>query len=206
MRHLTQTWFMVVAVLLLPFSSCSTVESDSIVGTWKGIDEYGHEHFFTFSSDGELTWWDMDRSLDDGSFSKRGPFKGSYKRQSDGKIALSDGFQSIGILTGGEKELRQDDTGHAMRRRLMYKKISDTPTQAQDSLGPDEQQLVVIGQVIGTQNERVSNILKQAGIDCMLQGDEFHEILVPKHSKQRAVELIAKDAQEVGYEVSWVTP
>ena len=125
MRQQTLSWVIIAEIVLLFCVSCSPVASNSmVVGTWKGTDEYGHEHFFTFKRDGTMTWWDMDRSLDDGSFTKRGPFSGYYKRERDGRLTLTDGFQSIGILTGGENELQQDDSGHALRKRLIYKKVN----------------------------------------------------------------------------------
>ncbi len=70
---------------------------------------------------------------------------------------------------------------------------------------PDEEKFIVIGQVIGTQRERVAHILEQAGIRCMVHGDEFHEIIVPKQNKQDAINVVAKDARENGYEISWNT-
>lgn len=124
MRHLNLPWIAVAGILLLSAPSCSPDPSNSaIVGTWKGTDEYRHEHFFVFHPDGTLTWWDMDRSIDDGSFTKRGPFRGSYCQASNGQFELTDGFQSLGVLTGGGNELRQDDSGHLIRRRLIYKKV-----------------------------------------------------------------------------------
>gem|GEM_PF-4750759 len=39
----------------------------------------------------------------------------------------------------------------------------------------------------------------------MLQGDEFHEISVPKNNKQEAVGVLAKDARQAGYEIIWKT-
>lgn len=115
---------MVVGVLVMSTAACSHENSkSSVVGTWKGTDEFGHEHFFQFNEDGTLTWWDMDRVLETGTFRKRGPFRGSWSRQDNGAIELTDGFQSLGVLTGGDKELRQDDSGHALRRRLIYQKV-----------------------------------------------------------------------------------
>ncbi len=61
-------------------------------------------------------------------------------------------------------------------------------------------------QVIGTHSERVSFCLEKAGIDCIVHGDEFHEILVPEHNKQEAIALLEKDAKETGYEIIWSTP
>jgi hypothetical protein len=69
----------------------------------------------------------------------------------------------------------------------------------------DEQERIVIGQVIGTQSELVSHTLQQAGIDCTVQGDEFHEISVAKHDEREAVEILAKESRQTGYEVIWVT-
>lgn len=124
MRHCNLLLIMIAGLLLMSVASCSRENSKSaIVGTWKGTDEYGHEHFFDFKQDGALTWWDMDRALENGSFTKRGPFRGYWSRNGNGAIELTDGFQSLGVLTGGGKELQQDDSGHAMRRRLIYKKI-----------------------------------------------------------------------------------
>jgi hypothetical protein len=28
----------------------------SVVGVWKGTDQYGHEHYYEFHKDGTLTW------------------------------------------------------------------------------------------------------------------------------------------------------
>lgn len=47
----------------------------------------------------------------------------------------------------------------------------------------------MICQVIGTQSEHVLQILKQAGIDYTMQGDEFHDVSVPKHKRQQAVDV-----------------
>jgi hypothetical protein len=117
MRHLNLPWFIIAGSLLMFAVSCSSGNSKSaIVGTWKGTDEYGHQHFFDFNQDGTLTWWDMDRSLEGGSFTKRGPFRGYYRRERDGKLTLTDGFQTLGNLTGGGNELRQDDSGHDQRK------------------------------------------------------------------------------------------
>jgi len=77
--------------------------------------------------------------------------------------------------------------------------------QADRQSSRTEPELTVIGQVIGTQSERVSQTLQQAGINCMLQGDEFHEISVPKNNKQEAVGVLAKDARQAGYEIIWKT-
>lgn len=123
MKNLNLPWIAMVGVLLLSTLSCSRDHSNSaIVGMWKGTDEYGHEHYYEFSQDGKLVWWDMDRQ-EDGSFTKRGPFHGRYGRDSQGRLELSDGFQSLGVLTGGGKQLKQDDAGHALRRRLIYQKV-----------------------------------------------------------------------------------
>lgn len=99
----------------------------SVVGVWKGTDEYGHEHYFEFHKDGSLAFWDRDRSHD-GSFKERGPFRGSYKYQ-DRKtvVARTAGFPSdvIGILTFvAENELKQNDSGYAMRRNLVYRRVA----------------------------------------------------------------------------------
>ena len=124
MQHLNLLRVMIAGFLLFCCVSCSPDSSKSrIVGTWKGTDEYGHEHFFEFNQDGTLTWWDMDRSMENGSFTKRGPFRGYYRCERNGRLTLTDGFQSLGILTGGGNELQQDDSGHAMRRRLIYKRV-----------------------------------------------------------------------------------
>lgn len=77
--------------------------------------------------------------------------------------------------------------------------------QEHKALTRDEQKLIVICQVIGSQSERLTQILKQAGITCKAQGDEFHDISVPINNKQEAVELIAKDVQDIGYEIFWST-
>jgi hypothetical protein len=120
------SWIAIAGVLLMSTLSCSRVHTNSaIVGTWKGTDDYGHEHYLEFYQDGTLTWWDMDRTMEDGSFAKRGPFKGYYKCEPNGQFELTDGFQSLGILTGGGSELKQDDSGHAMRRRLTYRRVPD---------------------------------------------------------------------------------
>jgi rhodanese-related sulfurtransferase len=80
---------------------------------------------------------------------------------------------------------------------------SSVPTQANREVNPDDRELVVICQVIGTQSEHLSQILKQAGIDCTIQGDEFHDVLVPKHKQQEAVDVVANEARQSGYEITW---
>ena len=70
-------------------------------------------------------------------------------------------------------------------------------------MNPDDRELVVICQVIGAHSEHVSQILKQAGIDCTIQGDEFHDVSVPKHKKDEAVDVVANDARQSGYEIIW---
>ncbi len=67
----------------------------------------------------------------------------------------------------------------------------------------DDQKLIVIGQVIGTQGDRVSQTLEQAGIHHIVQGDEFHDISVLERERVKAVDLITKDAQLNGYEIVW---
>lgn len=69
----------------------------------------------------------------------------------------------------------------------------------------DVRKLVVIGQVIGTHGERVSGILRQAGVSCIVQGDEFHEIAVPRDNRQEAIGVVANDARQTGYEIIWRT-
>jgi hypothetical protein len=119
-------WIIVSGMLLICALSCSRDRWNSaVVGTWKGTDEFGHEHYFEFLEDGTLICWDMDRTMEDGVFTKRGPFKGFYKRGRNGQLELSDGFQSLGVLTGGRNELTQDDSGHTMRKRLTYRKVQD---------------------------------------------------------------------------------
>lgn len=68
-----------------------------------------------------------------------------------------------------------------------------------------EQELIVIGQVICTQSDRVSQTLKQAGIECIVQGDEFHDISVPRDRREEAVRVVRKDAREAGYEITLST-
>ena len=98
----------------------------SVLGVWKGTDEYGHEHYFEFHKDGTVTFWDRDRSPD-GSFKERGPFRGSYKYHDRKTVeARTVGFPSdvIGILTlVSETEMKQNDSGHAMRRNLVYRRV-----------------------------------------------------------------------------------
>ena len=98
----------------------------SVVGVWKGTDEYGHEYYFEFHKDGTLTWWDRDRSHD-GSFKKRGPFRGSYRCEDRKTIeAKSAGWpsDSLGTLTLiSEDELKQKG-GHAMRNNLLYRRVA----------------------------------------------------------------------------------
>lgn len=125
MRKFSVLRIMTAGLFVMCTASCFRENSKSpIVGAWKGTDEYGHEHFFDFQQDGTLTWWDMDRSLEDGSFTKRGPFRGHWSRNENGAFELTNGFESLGVLIGGENELRQDDSGHALRRRLIYKKVN----------------------------------------------------------------------------------
>ena len=119
-------WITIAGALFMCAVSCSQEQWNSdVVGTWKGTDAYGHEHYYEFNQDGTLTWWDMDRKMEDGSFTKRGPFKGWYKRARNGQLELTDGFQSLGILKVGRKELTQDDSRHSMRMRLTYRKVQD---------------------------------------------------------------------------------
>jgi hypothetical protein len=99
----------------------------SVVGVWKGTDQYGHEHYFEFHKDGTLTWWDRDRSHD-GSFQDRGPFSGSYKYEDRMTVAAkSNGWppQPLGTLAlVSENELKQDDSGHAARKNLVYRRVA----------------------------------------------------------------------------------
>lgn len=98
-----------------------------VVGVWKGTDEYGHEHYYEFHKDGTLTYWDRDRSHD-GRFQERGPFRGSYKYRDRKTVeARSVGFPSdtIGVLTFiSDNELKQNYSGHTMRRNLVYRKAA----------------------------------------------------------------------------------
>jgi hypothetical protein len=106
----------------------------SMVGVWKGTDEYGHEHYYDFHKDGTLTWWDRDRHHD-GSFEQRGPFRGWYKFEDRRTIVATQGdwappplgmlAPSLGTLTmASENLLKQDDYGPAMRKNLVYRRIT----------------------------------------------------------------------------------
>ncbi len=87
----------------------------------------------------------------------------------------------------------------------VFGKNDDIADSRAQELNRDRQELIVIGQVIGTQSERVVQALEKADIDCMVQGDEFHDISVPMHRRQEAVGIVAKDAQQGGYEIIWKT-
>jgi hypothetical protein len=96
-----------------------------VVGIWKGVDEYRHEHYFEFHADGTLTWWDKDRAHD-GTFTTRGPFKGFYRRKDrETIVAETHGLFAppLGTLTLiSANELKQDG-GHAMRDHLVYQRV-----------------------------------------------------------------------------------
>lgn len=98
----------------------------SLVGVWKGTDEYGHEHYYEFFDDGKLSWWDRDRSHD-GTFTLRGPFKGFYKKESaDVFIAHSYPIlaPSLGKITKlGPDKIQQDDSGNSSRHNLVYQRV-----------------------------------------------------------------------------------
>ncbi len=88
---------------------------------------------------------------------------------------------------------------------MSSERMTTSQIQERRELNRDRQELIVIGQVIGTQSERVVQALEKADIDCMVQGDEFHDISVPMHRRQEAVGIVAKDAQQGGYEIIWKT-
>jgi hypothetical protein len=97
----------------------------SIVGVWKGVDEYGHEHYFEFRRDGTLVWWDRDRT-DKETFTERPRFSGSYRYENRRTIlATSDGFppQPLGILTLVSEDELQQSGCHAARDTLLYTRV-----------------------------------------------------------------------------------
>ena len=102
-----------------------TYSGPAIVGEWKGTDEYGNEHYFEFHKDGKLTFWDLDRQSNDSGFTKRGPFRGIYRRRDRTSVTAESGdfiSQPLGILTlVSENELKQEG-GHTMRDHLVYRR------------------------------------------------------------------------------------
>jgi hypothetical protein len=98
----------------------------SVVGVWKATDEYGHEHFWEFHSDGTLTYWDRTRS--GGEFKESPRFKATYSAV-DGKTFATKKAgippEPLGRLTfTSENEMKQDNGGEAMRRNLIYRKVA----------------------------------------------------------------------------------
>jgi hypothetical protein len=102
----------------------------SLVGTWKGTDQYGHEHYFQFYDDGRMNWWDRDREYD-GSFTQRGPFEGTYRKISAKEFLVKDypiltpGLGKLTII--GPDQIQQDETGHISRHNLTYHRVGDVP-------------------------------------------------------------------------------
>lgn len=113
------------AVLVAVFMSYWNAARE-IAGVWKGVDEYGGVHFYQFEADGSLTWWDMDLNKADGSFTKRGPFNGTYEKK-DGQFVLkSSGLPTLGMLTLiSPDQLQQDFGGHSMRMNLIYDRVEE---------------------------------------------------------------------------------
>ncbi|WFB35094.1 hypothetical protein P3T73_13085 [Kiritimatiellota bacterium B12222] len=66
--------------------------------------------------------------------------------------------------------------------------------------------LVVIGSVIGSKSLLVEQALKQEDIFCIIEGNEFHEISVPKHLQQKATEILRRDSKQKQYRIIWETP
>jgi hypothetical protein len=98
----------------------------ALVGTWKGTDEFGHEHYYEFFEDGTLTWWDRDRSHD-GTFTLRGPFKGYYKKEST-NIFIAKSYPILAPPLGritklGPDKIKQDDTGVFSRHNLVFQRV-----------------------------------------------------------------------------------
>ncbi len=88
---------------------------------------------------------------------------------------------------------------------MSSERMTTSQIQERRELNRDRQELIVIGQVIGTQSERVGQALEKADIDCMVQGDEFHDISVSHAQKARSGWNCCEDAQQGGYEIIWKT-
>jgi hypothetical protein len=99
----------------------------SVVGVWKATDEYGHEHYFEFHKDGSFHWWDRDRSHD-GAFTKRGPFRGTYRCPDRKTVAVTgDGFPPsylADLTLLSDDELKHPD-GQGLRINLVYRRVAD---------------------------------------------------------------------------------
>jgi hypothetical protein len=121
-------WIFVLGCVLFGTMSCSRENpAQSIVGVWKGTDEFGHEHFFEFHKDGSLSWWNVIHSNADETFVKSPTFPGTYERKNGRILAKSKGIppQSLGRLTlVSINELKQDATGHALRMNLAYNRVN----------------------------------------------------------------------------------
>lgn len=98
----------------------------SLVGVWKGTDEYGHEHYYEFFDDGRLSWWDRDRSHD-GTFTLRGPFNGYYRKESANVFVANSYFllaPTLGKITKlGPDKIQQDNSGNFSRYNLVYQRV-----------------------------------------------------------------------------------
>jgi hypothetical protein len=116
-----------------------------VVGLWKGIDSHGHEHYFRFSKDGSLYYWDRERERD-GSFTETDHRHGSYSTVDSRTIAVfSDGLAPqqngpkmrayadiqvqaapLGRLTlVTPDQLQQDDSGaDYLRRQVDYRRVA----------------------------------------------------------------------------------
>ena len=75
--------------------------------------------------------------------------------------------------------------------------------------------LIVIGKVIGHKGSAAVAALRREGILGGLDsggilggrhGGEFSQIQVPEHRKQKAIEILKRDAEDKGYEIIWETP
>jgi hypothetical protein len=97
----------------------------SVVGTWKGTDQFGDrtEHFYKFNGDGTFEFWSR---WTDGTLSA--PAKGSYSFNA-GKtvIAKTGGFppQLVGRLTLISKDELEQSNGFNRATGVVFRRAAD---------------------------------------------------------------------------------